>query len=532
MWIIKFLSGPKAGQEVLLQEGLVLLGRESSCQISLPSKGISKKHAQITVKGKQVEIEDLNSSNGIFYKGKKIKTQKLKEGDRVVLNDIVFELIYKNTQDQLHPYFYPHSQPPSYAQNEHIKPTIEPKKDLNFQNIEKSIKGYIHGVLLPGVYKLAEWLEFKWVVGFFLIGFIFLVMILSAIPMTQILKSSVEQESKNHSESIAVTLAKLNRKHLKSGLHTALTVAYAQQRPGVKKAYIIDAINGSILAPSELAHTYPKSSFIHKARTRDQKTVQKIESSTVGAVVPIRFYNPETGENKPVAYSVVLYDMGTLAFGGTQVLSLMIQNLFIACILGLIAFFFLINLIEFPIKTINRQLNDALKNNSSSAIAVSYQSSILNELCNHINSALNQISLNQMLNSNPSTKSEIEQNLPESNRQSEMDNLVHIVGYPCLAIDLSDDSIASLSKTFIDQLGYDDIVHKPLSDMVYTDLKEHLQTLIEQGKNNPEEISFGEVIIKNMNIQTTCQIIMGSKGPAYAIVAFTTADEENEEGAA
>ena len=92
MWSIKFLSGPKAGKEILLQQGLVVLGREESCPISLPSKGISKKHAQILVKNEGVFIEDLNSSNGTFIKGKQIQSQKLKEGDRVALYDIVFEL--------------------------------------------------------------------------------------------------------------------------------------------------------------------------------------------------------------------------------------------------------------------------------------------------------------------------------------------------------------------------------------------------------------------------------------------------------
>ena len=437
MWAIKFLSGPKAGQEVLLQEGLVTLGRDKSCQITIPSEGISKKHAQITLKNNVIKIEDLNSRNGLFYNGKKIKAQKLQVGDRIILNDVVFEIIHKDPQNQIHPYFqsYAYGQqsqntPDSYEQNENYQNNTEQKKDLNFQNIEKGVKGYIHNILLPGVYKLAEWVEFKWVVGFFLIGFIFLVMILSAIPMTQILKSSVEQESKNHAESIAVTLSKLNRDHLKSGLHTALTVTYAQRRPGVEKAYIINAVDGRILAPSELSHTYPKQSFIHKARKLDKKTVQKIGSSTVGAVVPITFYNSETGENVPVAYSVVLYDMGSLAFGGAQILSLMIQNLFIACLLGLIAFFFLINLIEFPIRTINRQLNEALKNNTSSSISISYQSSILNELCGHINGALNKISLNQMLNTTENEKSDSGNNDMDMNRQSEMNNPGRNCGLP------------------------------------------------------------------------------------------------------
>ena len=532
MWAIKFLSGPKAGQEVLLQKGLVVLGRDESCQIVISINGISKKHAQITVTDTAVEIEDLNSSNGTFFNGKKIKFQKLEAKDRIALHDVIFEVIRKNHQE-VHPYFQPYLYPQNYNQqsmpnqNAHnegmgFQDSSKQKKDLNFQNIEKGMKGYIHNVVLPGVYKLAEWLEFKWVVGFFLIGFIFLVMALSSIPLIQILKSSVEQESRNHAESIAVTLSKINRDNLKLGLHAALDVDYALKRPGVEKAYIISAVDGRILSPSELSHTYPKQSFIHKARKLDKSTIEKVGSS-IGAVVPIRFYNAKSGENAPVAYSVVLYDTGSLAVGGAKILSLLIQNLFIACVLGLIVFFLLINLIEFPIRSISHQLNEALKNNKSSAISTSYQSSILKELCSHINSALNQLSLNQILKT---TDVEEEVDNTDVNRQSEMNNLVEIVGFPCLSINLADETIASINSNFTEQIGFNDILHSPISDIGDSDLKEHLQMLIGQGHANPEELSFGEINIKNMTVQTTCQFIMGKKDPAYAIITFMNAEEE------
>ena len=530
MLAIKFLSGPKAGQEVLLQDGLMTLGRDASCQIHLPSKSVSKKHAQITVKNNQVEIEDLNSRNGLFYNGKKIRHKILRAGDRIILNDIVFEIIEKQAAAPVHPYFQAYSYPqqpaaPNYDNASAENLDTSAKKDLNFENLEKGFKGYIHKVLLPGVYKLAEWMEFKWVVGFFLLGFVFTVMALSVVPMTQILRSNVEQESKNHAESIAVTIAKINRDYLKSGLHTALNVSYAQRRPGVKKAYIVNAVDGRILAPSEMSHTYPKNSFVHKARKLDQTTIEKLGSSTIGAVVPIRFYNSETGENMPIAYSVVLYDMKSLAIAGSEILSLVIQNLFIACILGFIAFFFLINLIEFPLRNINHQLNESLKSNNSASISTTYQSPLLEELCNHINSALNQISLNQMLNTNDDSSQKDSGLESDSNRQSEMNNLVEIVGFPCLSINLMDETIASLNSNFIEQIGHEDILHQPLSVIVYAELKEHLETLIEQGKTNPGEISFGEITLKSLTIQTTCQIVMGQKEPAYAIVTFMNAEE-------
>lgn len=527
MWAIKFLSGPCVGKEFLLQDGLVVLGRDETCEVPIPSKSVSKKHAQIVVKGDGITIEDLNSSNGVFYKTKKIKTQKLKEGDRIALHNIIFE-VQKKSQPMVHPYFQQVGQQNSlqndYTQNQTKDPINQTKKkELDFDNIQKGFKGYINNVVLPGVYKLAEWMEFKWLVGGFVVIFIFSVVTLSSVPLIQILKSSVEQEGKNHAESIAVTLAKLNQKPLRTGLNAGLTVDYAQRRPGVEKAYIISALDGRILAPAELAQTYPKIPFIHKARRVEVNSIKKLGNSKIAAVVPISFYSPESGKNVPVAYSVVLYDIGSLSVSGVKVFSLLTQNLFIACILGLILFFFLINLIEFPIRSISHQLNESLKDSTASSVSTLYQSKILSELCDHINSALNQISLNQMLNKNDGADDSSNKSI--ANKHNEMTNLVEIVGFPSLSVDLETETVSATNSNFSEQLGYSEILNSSIADIQDNDLRQHLEMLLKQGQASPEEISFGEIVLNNMSIQTACQFIMGQNKPAYAIVIFMPAQE-------
>ena len=297
MWSLKFLSGPKAGQEIFLQKGFFVLGREPECEISIPSTGISKKHAQINVKDSQLVIEDLNSSNGTFIEGKQIKKEVLKHGDRVVLSDVIVE-VNKKTALVQEPAFSPmlsvSSLPADSSQGESAENVIDKKNSL-FKNISKFVKFYLNDVILPGVYQLAKWIEFKVLIAGFVLAFLILVTAFSSFPLISILKSSVEQESLNNVENIALTLARANRKSLQKGLSSAMNVDYALRRPGVEKAFIISAIDGRVLAPAEIAHTYPRSSFIHRARKSEEKTVEKINASSVAAVVPISFYNPETG---------------------------------------------------------------------------------------------------------------------------------------------------------------------------------------------------------------------------------------------
>ena len=522
MWAVKFLSGPKAGEEFPLQDGLIVLGKDPSCQIPLPSPGVSKKHAQITVSAGKARIEDLNSSNGTYIDGKQIHSRELREGDRVSLCDVIFEVRKKQDISQMawNSNGIAHGAPgPMTASDPSPAPPVNMEEKLS--KAQKGFKAYLHNAVLPGVYKLAEWMEFKWVVGIFVIGFIFLVTFFSSFPFIQILKSSVEKESFNSAESIALTLTKLNRESLHKGLQTALSVSYAKRRPGVKKALIVSAVSGRILAPAELAHNYPKLPFIHKARKLDQITVEKIDSSTVGAMAPIRFYNPKTGESAPTAYAVVIYNMTAMTKGNSKAFSLMAQNLFIACALGLIIFFFLINLIEFPVKSVNRQLNQSLKDDKTPPVSVNYRSPVLQELCDNINNGLNRIALSQM-----EDKEELSADPGDSARQNEMKNLIEVIGFPALSVDLQNDTVAAVNTGWTEQIGMEEILQSPVQDISDGALKAELEGLIQKSRSNPHEISFGEVYLKETQLQITCQIVMGSREPAYAVISFMPAEKE------
>ena len=332
----------------------------------------------------------------------------------------------------------------------------------------------------------------------------------------------MEQESLNSAESIAQSLARSNVENIRKGFSSALNVDYALRRPGVKKALIISAVDGRILAPSHLAHTFPKEPFIHAARKNDQKTVKKINASSILAVIPISLYSAETGNNLPKAYSVVVYGMDSLNEGIKKVFGLLVQTSLIAFLLGAILFFFLIHIIEFPIRSINHQIGKALKEDQSPSINVNYQSQVLTDLCSHINSALNQISLNKMIQSQQDELS------GSQNRQQEMSHLVEVIGFPALAVNMEDKHISAVNMSFTEQMGLEDLSHQALDSLSDESLKEHLLKLLEQGELNPQEISFSELTFNEMSFQSTCVFVMGAESPAYAIVSFMPI-ESNEE---
>ena len=79
--------------ESLLAPGRFVIGRTGDNDLQIDSKFVSRHHAQIVTTRDGSSIEDLNSTNGIFVRGKRIRRSKLIEGDVVKIG--VHELIYQ-----------------------------------------------------------------------------------------------------------------------------------------------------------------------------------------------------------------------------------------------------------------------------------------------------------------------------------------------------------------------------------------------------------------------------------------------------
>jgi len=78
------LKGQHVG-ETYLVPGRCIIGRTSDNDIQVESKYISRHHAQVITTSEASWIEDLNSTNGIFVRGKRVRRHRLADGDVVKL---------------------------------------------------------------------------------------------------------------------------------------------------------------------------------------------------------------------------------------------------------------------------------------------------------------------------------------------------------------------------------------------------------------------------------------------------------------
>ena len=91
---LRFVAGKYEGGEFRLPaEGEVLIGRGAELPVVLAEDMVSRKHARLTIRGEQVRIEDLGSTNGTFVNGERVKSAELKAGDRVLIGTSIMKLL-------------------------------------------------------------------------------------------------------------------------------------------------------------------------------------------------------------------------------------------------------------------------------------------------------------------------------------------------------------------------------------------------------------------------------------------------------
>jgi DNA-binding winged helix-turn-helix (wHTH) protein len=78
-----------AGLELMLRQGINLIGRAADAEVRIESPKVSRRHARITVDGDAAVVEDLGSKNGTFVGDTRIETPTpLAHGDQLRLGQL------------------------------------------------------------------------------------------------------------------------------------------------------------------------------------------------------------------------------------------------------------------------------------------------------------------------------------------------------------------------------------------------------------------------------------------------------------
>jgi len=85
------IAGAGAPKKFLLNKAELVIGRDETADITLPSANVSRRHARIQCRQQEVSIHDFESRNGVLLNGIKVHSAVLRDGDIIQLADVVFE---------------------------------------------------------------------------------------------------------------------------------------------------------------------------------------------------------------------------------------------------------------------------------------------------------------------------------------------------------------------------------------------------------------------------------------------------------
>lgn len=92
------------GKHFNVSGGSLVIGRDKDSRISLDDAKISKSHCEISIirdwEMEQVMIRDLNSTNGTYINGKRVRQATLKAGDKIGIGDTVLRFSYNDELEE------------------------------------------------------------------------------------------------------------------------------------------------------------------------------------------------------------------------------------------------------------------------------------------------------------------------------------------------------------------------------------------------------------------------------------------------
>ena len=262
-----------------------------------------------------------------------------------------------------------------------------------------------------------------------------------------------------------------------------------------------------LLFPMPMAQFSPRPHRLENIKTfplfiahveKAKNMVEQLDSSTIGASVPISYYDTNMGSYRVKAYAIVLYNMGSLAVDDGRTLSLFIQTLAISLILGFVLFFLIYKLMEFPIIALNNQLDTALKEKHSST-ELNFRFPALQKLITNINSLLS-----RSLGDEP-------QMSQFHNRDLEAENIIQLIGYPAMAFN-SQELIIDVNEAFevLSEQQSFNLKNQNIEALPDQALQLNLKDLLERAQEQPSITATNNLNISGEDYQIHCQAICGN----------------------
>lgn len=72
-----------------LESGRYVIGRDTRCDLRVPSPDVSRQHCEVAVDGGAIKVRDLKSSNGTWVNCERVDESALQPGDLIAVGPVV-----------------------------------------------------------------------------------------------------------------------------------------------------------------------------------------------------------------------------------------------------------------------------------------------------------------------------------------------------------------------------------------------------------------------------------------------------------
>ncbi len=271
---IEVTAGPDRGLTVELSGAPTVIGRGEEAGLRLSDQELSRRHCQVTVRGRRAELRDLASTNGTSLNGRPLgEPCELKDGDVIGLGGTQLRYtLHVGRKDET-----AGAAPPRPGLAAHLGGLAFAQKVLLL----------LAGLALVGQ-GLAGWL------------------------LTRGQAAALEEEALRRAGVATLTLAALNRQALRLGDAMLVDARSVAALEGVRQAVIYDRA-GRTLAPVALLHQPPGDDFGRRAVAAEQFLVQRRTDGDYDLAQPVRVLDPRGGQFERVGTARILFSTRYLA---------------------------------------------------------------------------------------------------------------------------------------------------------------------------------------------------------------------------
>ena len=308
---LHIIAGTPERRVTPLDKGTFILGRGSQADVQIPSREISRKHAQIIVEDDEIILQDCGSANGTILNGKKIMREKLKNKDQITVANVTLEIRFDGEDDL-----------PDIDHAFSAQPTL-------YQAVTHVVSEKLRPKQL--------WPFFMLLFGVSLVS----LSIFGSLSFKSLLKQRLHRDAIIRAQGLVKYLAEKNREDVRLNNQLLLDVDSILREKGVVKAYIINN-KGRILAPIQHIDENNSDPFVVEALAHDNDSAMPpsplLPNGTQVLVHPIRNYNDQKGIYENIGVAKIVFSpseaIGDLKEANQLMIVLVILSILFSILLG------------------------------------------------------------------------------------------------------------------------------------------------------------------------------------------------------